>query len=148
MKTRNKVKKFGTTASKRRPIWFHSAASQWPSQILNSTKSTFLPCQAIRFLTLSGELMHPSTRVTIFVLNDRFYKGEVTFKDFVSQSDIQLINIQDARSVRVTDSAFAEVREIDILRTDFCYADNTVVDCDDINQLFPTSWCKWEPPNF
>ena len=86
--------------------------------------------------------MHPSTRVSFFVLNDRFYKGEVAFRDFVSQSDIQLINIQDARSVRVTDSAFAEVREVDILRTDFCYADNRVVDCDDVGQLFPTSWCK------
>ncbi len=48
--------------------------------------------------------MHPSTRVSIFVLNDRFVQGDVAFKDFVSQSDIQLINIQVPDSTNVQKS--------------------------------------------
>ena len=42
----------------------------------------------------------------------------------------------------MSDSAFAQVREVDILRTDGCYADGRAVECEDIDQLFPSSWCK------
>lgn len=50
--------------------------------------------KSVRNLRLSGYLQHPSTRVSLYVLNDQYNRGDVFFDDFKADSTIQLINIQ------------------------------------------------------
>ncbi len=50
--------------------------------------------------------------------------------------------LQDAKSVKVVNSYFSQLREVKIEDTDFCYAENELVDCDDWGSLFVSSWRK------
>eukprot|EP00095_Tigriopus_kingsejongensis_P005574 maker-scaffold12_size759060-snap-gene-4.14 protein:Tk05574 transcript:maker-scaffold12_size759060-snap-gene-4.14-mRNA-1 annotation:"polygalacturonase" len=95
----------------------------------------------IRRLKLSGRLESPTTIVRIFsrISNFETQSGDILFQDFLARSQIHLINIQDANSVRVVDSAFENLLEAEVRGTTRCHlglTSLTVVDCNRPEQLF------------
>ena len=97
--------------------------------------------KAVKYLTLSGDLNHWSTRVGFYIHGNRDNKGEVLFRDFLARSFINLINIQDARSVTVKDSAFLNLGDVDLYRVDMCYSGYVNIELVDCNKddLFITT---------
>lgn len=95
----------------------------------------------VRRLKLSGRLDNPSTSVQIWSRDSNYGidRSDILFQDFLARSRIELINIQDANSVRVVDSAFENLRKAEVIRTDRCHVGLTTleeVDCSNMDALF------------
>lgn len=76
----------------------------------------------VDYLVLSGRMYEKTSSLRFFLRNEGFgRRGTVLFDDFFATTPISLINIQYAESVRVSNSAFYDLREIELRNVDQCY---------------------------